>query len=157
MPTLAQQEMHFGAAPFLPSVQAVTRSAQDGPFWLHYGIAGKRLRAIAADILQHLGDHELSISSVARRQRISDSYVSKLFQRQGTKYSKFVLDQRLARARALLSTPEHADRTILSIAFEVGFWDLSYFNRTFRRRYGATPSQWRRQALARSATDHIAW
>jgi AraC-like DNA-binding protein len=29
---------------------------------------------------------------------------------------------------------------VSSVAFEVGFGDLSYFNRTFRRRFGATPS-----------------
>ena len=31
-------------------------------------------------------------------------------------------------------------------AFEVGFADLSYFNRTFRRRYNATPSDIRNNA-----------
>jgi AraC-like DNA-binding protein len=41
----------------------------------------------------------------------------------------------------LLSDPRLADRTIGSIAFDVGFGDLSYFNRTFRRRYGATPGE----------------
>jgi AraC-like DNA-binding protein len=30
--------------------------------------------------------------------------------------------------------------SITAIAFDAGFGDLSYFNRTFRRRYGATPS-----------------
>jgi AraC-like DNA-binding protein len=31
--------------------------------------------------------------------------------------------------------------TISSIAFESGFGDLSYFNRAFRRQYGAAPSE----------------
>jgi AraC-like DNA-binding protein len=34
-------------------------------------------------------------------------------------------------------------RKIADISFEVGFKDLSYFNRTFRRKYGATPSDMR--------------
>jgi AraC-like DNA-binding protein len=37
-----------------------------------------------------------------------------------------------------------ADRSIASIAFDVGFGDLSYFNRTFKRFYGASPSEIRR-------------
>ena len=102
-------------------------------------LGATRLRAVAADIMQHLGE-ELTIAAVARRQRISGSYVRKLFQRQGTRYREFVLNQRLARAVAMLTEPSQADRTIASIAFEVGFGDLSYFNRTFRRRYSATPS-----------------
>src|SRR5690242_3936284 len=92
----------------------------------YYRRAG-RLHAIAADILQHLGQRELTISAVARRQQISDSYIRKLFQRHGTNYSEFVLNQRLARAHDLLLDPALAERTILSIAFEVGFGDLSYF------------------------------
>ena len=38
---------------------------------------------------------------------------------------------RAARLRAM---------SISSIAYDVGFGDLSYFNRAFRRRYDATPS-----------------
>ena len=34
----------------------------------------------------------------------------------------------------------------LIIAYDVGFGDLSYFNRVFRRRYGATPSDIRQLA-----------
>ena len=36
--------------------------------------------------------------------------------------------------------PEFAGRPVTSIAYDVGFGDLSYFNRCFRRAYGATPS-----------------
>jgi len=38
------------------------------------------------------------------------------------------------------------DQAIGAIALRVGFGDLSYFNRTFRRRYGMTPSDARAQA-----------
>jgi hypothetical protein len=38
-----------------------------------------RLRAIKSDIEAHLTDPELSTSTVAKRQRISDSYIRKLF------------------------------------------------------------------------------
>jgi AraC-like DNA-binding protein len=51
-----------------------------------------------------------------------------------------VLDQRLARAYRLLGDPRCADHTVSAIAFAAGFGDLSYFNRVFRARYGATPS-----------------
>jgi len=39
-----------------------------------------------------------------------------------------------------LRDPRLAGRTVSSIAHDAGFGDLSYFNRTFRRRYGVTPS-----------------
>ena len=40
----------------------------------------------------------------------------------------------------MLRDPRFVARSITSIAYDAGFGDLSYFNRTFRRHYGATPS-----------------
>jgi AraC-like DNA-binding protein len=58
-----------------------------------------------------------------------------------------VLGQRLTRAHRLLSDPHFADRNISSVALNVGFNDLSYFNRTFRQRYAATPTEIRQSAM----------
>jgi AraC-like DNA-binding protein len=37
---------------------------------------------------------------------------------------------------------------IIDIAFAAGFGDVSHFNRVFRRRFGATPSDVRAVAIA---------
>jgi AraC-like DNA-binding protein len=60
--------------------------------------------------------------------------------------TQYVLDQRLALAYHRLRHPRFAGRTVSSIAHDAGFGDLSYFNRTFRRRYSVTPSDVRRRA-----------
>jgi AraC-like DNA-binding protein len=72
--------------------------------------------------------------------------VRKLFEEEGTTFTEFVLESRLAQALQMLSDPRLAGRTISSIAFSLGFGDLSYFNRTFRRRFGAAPSEMRTKA-----------
>jgi AraC-like DNA-binding protein len=105
------------------------------------GIRAARLRAIKSDIEAHLAHGDLSPAAVARRQRISDSYIRKLFEREGTSFSEFVLVRRLVRARRMLTDRRWVDRSVASIAFEAGFGDLSYFNRTFKRFYGTTPSE----------------
>jgi AraC-like DNA-binding protein len=105
------------------------------------GIRVARLRAIKSDIEAHLSRSDLSPSVVARRQKVSDSYIRKLFEGEGTSFSQFVLARRLARARRMLSDQRWADRSIAWIAFEAGFGDLSYFNRTFKRFYGTVPSE----------------
>jgi AraC-like DNA-binding protein len=46
----------------------------------------------------------------------------------------------------MLSAPRLASLKIGAIASETGFCDLSYFNRAFRRRYGAAPSDVRAEA-----------
>jgi AraC-like DNA-binding protein len=104
------------------------------------GIRAARLRAIKDDIEAHLADGGLTPVVVARRQRISDSYIRKLFETEGTSFSEFVLTRRLVRANRLLTDQRFADRTIAWIAFACGFGDVSYFNRTFKRLYGAPPT-----------------
>jgi len=105
------------------------------------GIRAARLRAIKNDIEAHLTHGDLSPSVIARRQGVSDSYIRKLFEGEGTSFSQFVLGRRLMRAQRMLTDRRWADRSIAWIAFETGFGDLSYFNRTFKRFYGSTPSE----------------
>jgi AraC-like DNA-binding protein len=50
----------------------------------------------------------------------------------------------------MLTDPRWADRSVASIAFDAGFGDLSYFNRSFKRCYGATPSEVREAADLRA-------
>ncbi|HXW27091.1 MAG TPA: helix-turn-helix transcriptional regulator, partial [Xanthobacteraceae bacterium] len=99
-----------------------------------------RLDAVKADIAANLGSARLSLKAVARRQGISASYVRKLFASEGTSFTDFVLAERLARAHRVLRDPGCAGRPVSAIAFAAGFGDLSYFNRSFRRRFGDTPS-----------------
>jgi AraC-like DNA-binding protein len=99
-----------------------------------------------ADIAANLGDCDLTVAAVARRQRVTPRYVHKLFESEGLTFSAFILGRRLSRAHRMLSDPRFGDRNISSVAFDVGFGDLSYFNRAFRRRYGATPSEIRQTA-----------
>jgi AraC-like DNA-binding protein len=105
------------------------------------GLRAARLRAVKADIAEHLGNGDLSVAEVAARQRLSPRYVQMLFEGEGTTFSQHVLNRRLVCAHRLLADPRSAGLTITAIAFEAGFSDLSYFNRTFRRLYGASPSE----------------
>ena len=117
------------------------------------GARAARLRAVKADVMANLGARGLSLAAVAARHNISPSYVRKLFEGEGTSFTDFVLNERLARAHRLLADPRHAGRTVGNIALEAGFGDLSYFNRAFRRRFGDTPSGIRAQASAGSVQN----
>jgi AraC-like DNA-binding protein len=111
------------------------------------GVRAARLHAIKTEILNNLNRHELSLAGLAARHRVTPRHVQMLFESEGTMFSRFLLDQRLACAHRMLSNPLLADRTISTIAYEAGFGDLSHFNRAFRRRYGETPSDVRPSRL----------
>jgi AraC-like DNA-binding protein len=104
------------------------------------GARAARLHAIKTEILTSLNRRELSLAGLAARHRVTPRHVQMLFESDGTTFSRFLLDQRLTRAHRMFRNPLLAERTISTIAYEVGFGDLSHFNRAFRRRYGETPS-----------------
>jgi AraC-like DNA-binding protein len=104
-------------------------------------VSAVRLAAIKADILANLDDGNLNATMVSTRSGVTVRYLHKLFESEGVTYSEFVLRERLARAYHNLRSPLHSRRAISTIAFDLGFNDLSYFNRSFRRRYNATPSE----------------
>ncbi len=105
------------------------------------GVRAARLETIKAEIIAHLDEGNLSAAMVADNQQMSLRYLQKLFESDGTSFSEFVLDQRLAKAYRMLTNRLHFHRAISNVAYDVGFNDLSYFNRAFRRRYGFTPSE----------------
>ena len=107
------------------------------------GVRAARLHAVRTDISRNIAQQNLRLDDVAKRQRISRSYVSKLLADAGTTFTETVLTQRLAFAYRLLTDPRQIDKPVSSIAYEAGFGDLSYFNRSFRRKFGATPSDLR--------------
>ena len=110
------------------------------------GATAARLRTIQSDIRAQLGRRDLSTEAIAQRHGISPRYVRKLLEQDGTSFSAFVLAERLAKARRMLIDPRYAGLSITQIAHETGFGDISYFNRTFRRAFGATPSDIREAA-----------
>ena len=86
------------------------------------------------------------MSALAARQHCTARFVQRLFELEGTTFTEYVLAERLALAQRMLTDPRRAGEKISSIAYDCGFGDVSYFNRMFRRRYGAVPSEVRAQA-----------
>jgi AraC-like DNA-binding protein len=69
-----------------------------------------------------------------------------LFEEDGSSFSSFVLAERMRGVRRMLVDRRYAHLNIAQIAHESGFGDVSYFNRAFRRHFGATPSDVREAA-----------
>ena len=107
------------------------------------GYSEAHLRLTQTEVLDRLYDSNLTIASIARSIGLNPKQVQRLFERSGMTFTEFVLEQRLLSARRLLSSPNGRYSKIGTVAYGVGFGDLSYFNRTFRGRFGVTPSEWR--------------
>jgi len=110
------------------------------------GVRAARLSAAKAHVAKHSHDPVLSIRSVAQDLGVTPRHLQRLFERDGSTFSAFLLNQRLLRAHRMLISPRFDRYQVSEIAYRVGFGDLSYFNRCFRLRYGATPRDIRESA-----------
>lgn len=98
-----------------------------------------RVRAYLAELEHRFHENE-KIDNVAVRLGLSRRYFTRLFRKAaGTSWLKHVRHLRLEHAKALL---RRGERTILAIAFESGFDDVSTFYRAFRASERATPQEW---------------
>lgn len=128
----------------LAIVLGATRDATDAAG--NRGLREARMHAVKSDIKANLVQRDLSLATVATRIGISPRYARRLLAEDGTSFAEFVLGARLTLAHRRLSDPRQFGRLISMIAFECGFGDLSYFNHSFKRRYGETPSDVRETA-----------
>jgi len=82
-------------------------------------------------------------AEVARAMGLSPRYVNELMQETGVSFADRVMELRLQKARTLLAAPPRAAMRVSDVAYACGFNEVSYFNRCFRRRFGASPTQMR--------------
>ncbi|HVZ53240.1 MAG TPA: AraC family transcriptional regulator [Pseudolabrys sp.] len=115
------------------------------------GLRGARLQAIKDDIARNLERRELTVAEIADRHRCTPRFVQRLFESEGTTFTGYVLSQRLACAHRFLIDPRRGADKISAVAYDAGFGDVSYFNRAFRRHYGAAPSDVRARARQSAA------
>ncbi|QWG15281.1 helix-turn-helix domain-containing protein [Bradyrhizobium sediminis] len=102
-----------------------------------------RLAAALTFIARNITDVWLDAKRVACHLGISPRSVYGLFERSGLSLAETILSQRLEACRAALIDPTYARRTIADLALDLGFNDLSRFNRHYRARYGETPRETR--------------
>jgi ligand-binding sensor domain-containing protein/AraC-like DNA-binding protein len=91
-------------------------------------------------------DAELNLQQLARKVGIHYNYLSRIINEKfGLSYNDYVNGYRIQEARRMLADPEHAEKTILDIAYDTGFYSKSVFNTAFKKITGMTPSQYRKQ------------
>ncbi len=99
-------------------------------------------------ISKHIENHyakKLTIKEMAQVCSLSQSHFMKFFKSIfGMPFIPYLREYRLIMASRLLLT---SSSSILEIAEETGFENLSYFNRSFKAMYGQTPKEFRNHAL----------
>ena len=118
-------------------------SSQGTPVTFNRDKSLDKVKQIVSYIESHYTE-PITIQSTADYLGFSESHFMRYFKEtMGTSFVDYLRDYRLTIASRLLTT---SDSSILDIAAESGFENLSYFNRVFKQKYSMTPRQFRKES-----------
>lgn len=107
---------------------------------------GNKLRDHIRELVGQMTEAELaerSLAELARQLHCSERHFSRLFREEfGVPFHARQIELRLQRARQLLAD---SDAEIIHVAHLSGYRHLGLFNAMFKKRFGLTPVEWRRQ------------
>lgn len=127
------------------------------PAFTQTGAGRKKLRLRFRQFFGQLSEKELAVSSLADMAgelNCSERHFSRMFREEfGVSLRECQNELRLQRACRLL---QDYQAKISNVAFECGYRHLGLFNIMFKRRFGLSPSQWRRQKLDTKSRGTVA-
>jgi AraC-like DNA-binding protein len=96
----------------------------------------------AIELLHEHLDGDLALPDLAKECDLSPGRFMRAFKKSfGVPVHRYLLQKRIQAAKSMLS---HSNKSLLTVALEVGFSDQPAFNRSFREIVGTSPGQWRR-------------
>jgi AraC-like DNA-binding protein len=138
-----------------PAARRLAESEPEADLVLAQPVKGKIYEGVArgvAYIKENFSDQDLSLDTVANEVFMSRYHFSRKFREEtGRRFIDYVIMLRMTQARKLLI---ETNWTVTTIAAEVGYRDLSNFERSFKKLFGTQPSQYR-QRYARPALDRL--
>ena len=100
---------------------------------------------VVNEIRKYLSNHyadKISLDLIAKNMYLSSAYISKIFKEEtGEAPINYLIKLRLERARAQLEADTH--ESIKSISCSVGYDDVYYFSKLFKKYYGVSPANYR--------------
>lgn len=101
-----------------------------------------RIFHLKEQLLKNL-QHDWTIEEMSQNVELSIPHFQKLFRAEtGIAPIAYLRDLRLEKARELLETKFYR---LKQIGFEVGMSNDSHFTRDFKKKYGVTPTEYRKQ------------
>ena len=89
-------------------------------------------------------EQQMHITKLAKKFYINTSYCCKLFEQVfGSNFGSYVIDVRMMNAKKYLAE----GKTVKETAQLVGYTDYFYFTKAFKKYYGNTPTEFRKEAL----------
>ncbi len=100
------------------------------------------VRSVIDYISENYKNH-ITLDSLADLVHLSETRLSRIFRNiTGMSCIDYVIEYRLSKALDMLRS---SDMSVIEIAYETGFNNISYFNRTFKKHFNKTPTEYRKK------------
>ena len=104
----------------------------------------ERIKTVLLYLQEHYREN-ITVTDAAAQIDLSETHFMRFFkQTMSVSFVTYLKNYRLTKAEEMLHT---TDASILDIAQDNGFQNVSYFIREFKNKYGETPLKYRRQRL----------
>ncbi|MBA4698328.1 MAG: response regulator [Ruminococcus sp.] len=101
----------------------------------------KKMEEAKQFIDEYYDSANLSLNMVAERIGVNPSYLSNIFKREcGFALSRYIITVRLREAKRRMEEQPYI--TVTEVAEKVGYTDVYYFSKSFKKFYGVSPSQY---------------
>ncbi len=98
------------------------------------------------DIEQVYKDPEVSLKMLAEKLNCSKEHISQVINTEYKQnFNTLINNHRIEEAKSLLKKYNSKEKTVLEIAFEVGFNSKTAFNTTFKKQTGYSPTEFRKK------------
>ena len=98
-----------------------------------------------AECIDYIYDHlhtRITVELLAKRVNLTPSYLSRLFKKEtGQNFMDYLTELRISKAKELLCGEE---LSVQDVAEQVGYRDLKYFSRLFKKLTGVSPSDYKK-------------
>lgn len=99
---------------------------------------------LKTDIITNFSNPEYKISDSKEYAYYNKDYLRQLFKKEtGLSPLDYLNELRFTNAKKLLETERTPQYKVSEISYLCGFYDVGYFTRMFRKKYGTTPSDYR--------------
>lgn len=140
----------------LTNLEAIMKWQQTSIFELTQKVAalkmGKSVGPTVQQVLNYIATHinePLTVNSLAQMVYQNRSYLSRIFKSEmGINLSDYIIERKLMEAKDLL---RFSKRSISDISNFLAFSSQSYFQTIFKKKYGITPLQYRKQEKSYSS------
>lgn len=138
----------------LDLVALLLRPSRDGRAAIEErGLKAARVKAILDLVARHHARPDLSADWIGARLGISARQVHRLVEESPKTLHEHILEARLQQALAMLSDPDGPALTVAEVARRSGFAATSHFCRSFKVRFGDTPTGVRAAATREAVAD----